>query len=163
MHLLKAALIGCLVYGLYKLFVFIRRGGAISQPARNATLLHDQIRKVYPKMQEGEARYMTLVFNAAKATRELPKERLLAFVKETEGRPWDTVCEDYAFLWLECVQHRPVSTLPEAVYEKASRQIKEEIRRAHRQIERGAMNYEADLRALPPACVLLMIAEYKVS
>ena len=149
------------VFCSVKFLVFLCKGGAFTQVARNATHLYLQIRNVYPRMPKYTAMYMALMMNSCRVRDRMPESLVRSLVKEAQGggEPWLYVIIPYVEFWFSrvCRTTRYVvgadkkldDALVDAVAE-AARDI----------VEMGSTRYEDELRALPRSDVMSYVVQY---
>ncbi|MGN0844031.1 MAG: hypothetical protein ACI4QT_02270 [Kiritimatiellia bacterium] len=151
-------------------FVFIEKavrfflaGGTLTQPARNATFLYEQIKIVYPKMRATTVRYLALFLNSNSARSELPKRLLQEMVLEYAEREWKDLCLAYTWEWAKRVGRVDTERLPSELVLSKSNKIREQIEDASWQTAHGDRRYERKLRSIPQFVLLSIIADVEMN
>lgn len=159
MPYLFVSLIFGVVILICKIISFLFSGGSLTQPARNATLLYHQIRVVYDKMPDADARFMALFLNSDSARSEVPESLLREMVADAGNLPWEDLCTAYTWMYAKNVGHLALERLSESVLESRNAKIREQIRSAELAVQNGDRRYESSLRSLSQDVVMMIVAK----
>lgn len=160
MKVLVLAIVVILVtHGLEKFIRFLFAGGSLTQPARNATYMYRQVKIVYDRMPETQARFMALFLNSSAARSEMPDSLLRDLVSSHRDKPWAELCLSYTWLWAELVGHVNTNTIPISLRVSRSQKIRAQIDFANFAVDRGDRRYESMLRRMPQYQVMLIVSK----
>lgn len=147
---------------LEKAIRFVFAGGSLTQPARNATFLYEQIKIIYPRMREPTVRYLALFLNSMNARSEFPKNLLQDMVWKYKEHEWKDLCLAYTWEWAVRVGHVDTSRLPRNLIFSKSNKIREQIEDASWYTAHGDRRYEKKLRSIPNLVLLAILADFNM-
>lgn len=150
-----------IIWLLFKLIMFFKRGGTFTQTTRNVSFLYFQAKLIYPKLDENAIRYLAILINTSTNRTHFSKNKIAQLVLAHSEKNWGYLCTEYTWKYSESCGGPPRHLIDINIVHNFNNKITQNISWVKKRVNAGNFQHrnEMILREIPQFELMSIIVE----